>query len=303
MTEGNGKAALGAGLPGRLRRVLAPNPSPMTGPGTWTDIVGSGEVAIIDPGPNNATHLQALLAALEPGEQVTAILVTHAHLDHSALAPALSRATGAPILGFGTATDGRSPVMQRLVASGMTSGGEGLDLAFSPDRRLVDDEVIKGPDWALRVLHTPGHLGGHLCLAWDDTLFTGDHVMGWAPSLVSPPDGDMGAYMASLARLGKDAWRLFLPTHGEPVTDPSARLAALTAHRRLRESQVQTALRAGPARLPEITDQVYQGLATDLLPAARRNTLAHLIDLAERNLAMADRAPGSDALWSIPRDG
>jgi glyoxylase-like metal-dependent hydrolase (beta-lactamase superfamily II) len=288
----------GLALPGRLRRVLAPNPSPMTGPGTWTDIIGAGRVAVIDPGPALEPHLQAILAALDPGERVEAILVTHAHLDHSALAPALSQATGAPILAYGTAIDGRSAGMQRLVAAGMESGGEGLDRSFRPDCRLADGEGISGPDWALRAVHTPGHLGGHLCLAWEDVLFSGDHVMGWAPSLVSPPDGDMGAYMASLARLAGEHWRLMLPAHGDPIPDPAARLDELTRHRRGREAQVFEALAAGPARLAEVTAQVYAGLPPGLVPAANRNALAHLIDLSEQNRITAHPFPGPDALWS-----
>ena len=296
-----GKSAWGGtALPGRLRRVLARNPSPMTGPGTWTDIVGSGEVAVIDPGPALDSHLNAVLAALEPGERVAAILVTHAHLDHSGLAPALARATGAPVMAFGGAQDGRSPAMRRLVAAGLRSGGEGLDPAFAPDRRLADGEVVRGPDWALRALHTPGHLGGHLCFAWEEVLFSGDHAMGWAPSLVSPPDGDMGAYMTSLERLAQAEWRLMLPAHGDPVADPAARLAELAAHRRGREAQVAGALAAGPATLEEVTASVYRDIAPALLPAARRNALAHLIDLAERNLVRAIPFPGPDALWSRP---
>ena len=301
MTGAIGKSAWDkAPLPGRLRRVLAQNPSPMTGPGTWTEIVGSGEVAVIDPGPALEGHLHAVLAALDPGERVAAILVTHAHLDHSGLAPALARATGAPLLAFGAAEDGRSAAMERLVSAGLRSGGEGLDPAFAPDCRLAEGEVIHGPDWALRAVHTPGHLGGHLCFAWEDVLFSGDHVMGWAPSLVSPPDGDMGAYMASLDHLARTEWRVMLPSHGNPVGDPAARLAELAAHRRGREAQVAEALATGPATLDEVTARVYRDLAPALIPAARRNALAHLIDLAERKLALADPFPGPGALWSRP---
>ena len=293
MTDGNGKA-------GQLRRVLAPNPSPMTGPGTWTHVVGQGEVAVIDPGPAIAAHLDAILAALAPGERVAAILVTHAHLDHSALAPALAAATGAPVLAFGDATSGRSPVMQRLVAEGLTGGGEGIDTAFRPDRCLADGESVEGPDWRLTALHTPGHMGGHLCLEWEDVLFTGDHVMGWAPSLVSPPDGDMGAYMGSLERLAAWPWRRFLPAHGEAIADPAARLAELLAHRRGREAALLHALRQGAADLATLTARVYTDIAPALRPAAERNALAHLVDLAERNLAVAHPRPGPQALWSLP---
>ncbi len=301
MTVEFGKATqIASPLPGRLRRVLAQNPSPMTGPGTWTEIVGSGEVAVIDPGPALESHLHAVLAALDAGERVAAILVTHAHLDHSGLAPALARATGAPLLAFGAAQDGRSPAMERLVSTGLRSGGEGLDPAFAPDRRLTNGEVIRGPDWALQAIHTPGHLGGHLCFAWEDVLFSGDHVMGWAPSLVSPPDGDMGAYMTSLDLLAQTEWQLMLPAHGDVIEAPAARLAELAAHRRGREAQVAEALAAGPTTLDGVTARVYRDIAPALMPAARRNALAHLIDLAERKLALADPFPGPGALWSRP---
>ncbi|MEZ5797537.1 MAG: MBL fold metallo-hydrolase [Paracoccaceae bacterium] len=285
-------------LPGRLRRVLAPNPSPMTGPGTWTDIVGEGSVAVIDPGPAIDSHLRAILSALRPGERVTAILVTHTHNDHSGLARALAQATGAPIHAFGPAGTGISAVMQRLVDQGLRSGGEGIDTTFAPDMHLAEGDAINGPDWSLRALHTPGHTSNHLCFAWDDVLFCGDHVMGWAPSLVSPPDGDMGAYMASLQRLSGEGWRLMLPSHGDPVVDPAARLAELAAHRRGREAQLLTALAKGPADLDTLTRRVYRDIAPGLLPAASRNALAHLIDLAERNQASAHPFPGPDALWS-----
>jgi hydroxyacylglutathione hydrolase len=300
MRDANGKATASGGLPGRLRRVLAPNPSAMTGPGTWTDILGTGEVAVIDPGPDIDSHLAAVLAALEPGETVAAILVTHAHLDHSALAPGLAAATGAPILGFGAADSGRSPLMQRLVRAGLRGGGEGIDLGFCPDRRLAEGDTVAGPDWALQALHTPGHMGGHLAFAWEDVLFCGDLVMAWAPSLISPPDGDMGAYMASLRRLAGQPWRMLLPTHGAPIPDPSARLAELIAHRQDRERQVLAALAGGPVDLATLTARVYRDIAPTLLPAARRNALAHLIDLAERNLVVSDPAADPAALWSAP---
>lgn len=296
MQGANGK---GGGLPGRLRRVLAPNPSPMTGPGTWSDIVGKGAVAVIDPGPDIDSHLAAIMAALEPGETVAAILVTHAHLDHSALAPRLAALSGAPVLGYGTATQGRSAMMQRRVNQGLAGGGEGIDRAFAPDRRIAADEVISAGDWQLRALHTPGHMGGHLAFAWDDVVFCGDLVMGWAPSLVSPPDGDMAAYMASLRQLRDGRWRMLLPTHGAPVTDPAARLADLITHREGRETQILAALAEGPADLATLTGRVYRDLSPRLVPAARRNALAHLIDLAERTLVKTDAGVNPDAIWSM----
>ncbi len=259
----------------------------MTHTGTNTWIVGQGRVAVIDPGPALPAHLAAIMAALAPGETVSHILVTHAHADHSALAPALAAATGAPMLAFGTATSGRSARMTALAAAGLTGGGEGLDHDFAPDALLADGETVDGPGWALTALHTPGHLGGHLCLTLGDQLFSGDHVMGWAPSLVSPPDGDMGDYMASLQRLAAGRWRRFLPGHGDPVDDPAHRLTTLIAHREGREAQILQSLSKGPLTLAALVDAVYADTPPALHPAAMRNALAHLIDLAGRQRVTA----------------
>ncbi len=270
-----------------IRCLLAPNPSPLTGAGTNTWLVGAARLAVIDPGPDDPAHLSAILAALGPGQQIDRIIVTHAHRDHSALAQRLAALTGAPIHAFGPATAGRSAVMARLAPT-LPDHGEGLDHGFAPDVTLSDGESLSGPDWTLRAIHTPGHLGGHLCLALGDTLFSGDHVMGWSTSVVSPPDGDMAAYMASLQRLSETSWTRCLPGHGAPVGDPARRLADLIAHRRGREAQILAALADGPARIPALTSRIYSGTPAQLLPAAARNVLAHLIDLATRNLVKAD---------------
>ena len=275
-----------------LRMVLAPNPSPMTHWGTNTYLLGAGEVTVIDPGPADDRHLAALLAALEPGERITQILVTHAHLDHSPLARPLASATGAEILAFGGATSGRSPRMAALAGLG---GGEGLDHTFQPDRLLRDGDQILGADWALTTLHTPGHLGGHLCFAWGETLFCGDHVMGWAPSLVSPPDGDMTDYMASLDRIAQGGWRRGYAAHGAPLPDLPARIAEITAHRRSREAAILAALTDSPD-LTTLQHRVYAELAPALQPAARRNLLAHLVDLAHRKKIVPDTED-----WQITR--
>lgn len=278
-----------------IRALLAPNPSPLTGAGTNTWIVGATALAVIDPGPDDPAHLAAILGAIGPGQHISHILVTHAHRDHSALAPRLAAATGAPILAFGTATEGRSPLMTRLAPS-LPAQGEGLDTSFAPDLRLADGDAVAGPDWSLSALHTPGHLGGHLCLALGDTLFSGDHVMGWSTSIVSPPDGDMGAYMASLHRLAARDWRRFLPGHGDPVTTPSNRVQELIAHRHLRETQILQALGDGAAMIPALTARIYTDIPHHLLPAAERNVFAHLIDLATRNLVTFTPAlhPGAE---------
>ncbi|MGB8621685.1 MAG: MBL fold metallo-hydrolase, partial [Paracoccaceae bacterium] len=211
-----------------LRLVLAPNPSPMTYWGTNTYLLGTGYVAVIDPGPASDAHLEAILGALAPGERISHILVTHSHVDHSTLAPALSCATGAPVLAFGDSAAGRRADLAALTGLG---GGEGVDRAFSPDERLADGDIVRGQGWSVTALWTPGHMGNHMCFAWGEALFTGDHVMGWASSMVSPPDGDLTAFMTSLERLATRRDRIFYPAHGAPVRDPAARLAELIAHR------------------------------------------------------------------------
>lgn len=286
-----------AGLASGLRRVLAPNPSAFTGPGTNSYILGEGRVALIDPGPDDPAHQAALLAALAPGEVVEAVIVTHAHHDHSALALPLARHLGAPVLAFGDALAGRNPALSGFADLG---GGEGVDSHFRPDTLLADGDVYTGPDWSLRVVHTPGHLGNHICLQWGDTLFSGDMAMGWATSIVSPPDGDMGAYMASLGRLSALGPRVLWPGHGATVTAGAARLAELTTHRRERESQIRSALADGPATASALAARIYQDLPVSLLPAAERNVLAHLLDLHGRSLILAQPEPARSALWHLP---
>ncbi len=277
-----------------LRCLRAANPSPLTGTGTNTYLVGATDIAVIDPGPDLPDHLEAILAALGPGQRLSYILVTHAHRDHSALAPRLAALTGAPVLAFGPAHAGRSPQMTAL-APHLPTTGEGLDLAFHPTALLAEGDRIAGPDWDLTALHTPGHLGGHLCLALGQTLFSGDHVMGWATSIVAPPDGDMADYMASLRRLQASTWTRFLPGHGAPVEDPAARLAELIAHRLTREAAILAELGQAPDHITPLTRRIYHDIPQGLLPAAERNVLAHLIDLAARNEVSAEPAlhPGA----------
>ena len=280
-----------------LRLVRAPNPSPMTAEGTNSYIVGEGEVAVIDPGPDDPAHLAALLAALRPGERVSHILVTHAHRDHSPLARTLAEATGAPVLAHGRAEEGRSQTMAALAAAGHAGGGEGVDTGFAPDRRLSDGDVVEGAGWRLTALHTPGHMAGHLSFAWDDRLFSGDHVMGWASSLISPPDGDLAAFVASCRRLAARRWRVFHPGHGAPVSDPAARLAWLIAHRQARHAALAEALARGLETVPALTAAIYAGTPPALLPAAERNVFAHLVALVESGAATASPALGPAARY------
>ncbi|WP_101068028.1 MBL fold metallo-hydrolase [Roseovarius salinarum] len=282
-----------------LRRVLAPNPSPMTFRGTNTYLVGERGIAVIDPGPADDTHLRAIHDALGPGQRVTHVLVTHAHLDHSPLARPLAKETGAPVLAYGDARAGRSAAMEQLARAGTLGGGEGVDTAFFPDRELADGEVIDGDGWRLTALWTPGHFGNHLCFALDDAIFTGDLVMGWASSLVSPPDGDLSDFMASLARLADRGARVLYPGHGAPVSDPAARLSELIAHRRTREDQILRALEGHPATAETLARRIYTETPPALLPAATRNVLAHLVDLTGRGRVAPQGPLDADVTFAL----
>jgi glyoxylase-like metal-dependent hydrolase (beta-lactamase superfamily II) len=280
-----------------LRRVLAPNPSPMTHWGTNTYLLGETEVAVIDPGPDDEGHLAALVEALG-GARVSHILVTHAHRDHSPLARRLSAFTGAPVLGFGPATAGRTAVMEDLARQGLVGGGEGVDHVFVPDIALTDGAVIDGAEWRLVAHWTPGHFAGHLSFAWGDEIFTGDHVMGWASTMISPPDGDVTAFMTSCARLRALGAARFHPGHGAPMADPAQRIDWLMRHRREREAQILAALGRTPLDLKTLTRRIYHDAPAALLPAAERNVLAHLVDLDARHLVRAIPAIGTKARFT-----
>ena len=271
-----------------IRRLLAPNPSPMTFRGTNTYLVGTGRVAVIDPGPALPAHHDAILAALQPGEVISHIFVSHSHLDHSPLAAPLSRTTGAPVLAFGDSLAGRSPVMQRLAAAGLTGGGEGVDAGFAPNEALADGDTVDHGDWQLTALWTPGHFGNHLSFVLGDAVFTGDHLMGWASTMVSPPDGDLTAFMASTERLAARSARVFHPGHGAPVTDPAARAQWLLDHRRNREAEILERLDDQARDIAWLTRDIYRDTPRALLPAAGRNVFAHLIDLHGKNRVAAD---------------
>ena len=259
-----------------VRRILCENPGPFTFRGTNTYLIGRGAVAVLDPGPVDAAHLAAILRATE-GERITRVIISHTHRDHSPGAAALMTATGARSLGFGPH---------------LTPGAEGGDHDFRPDVTLPDGALVEGEAWRLTAIHTPGHCANHLCFAMEGTgvVFSADHVMSWSTSVVSPPDGDMAAYMVSLAKLTARDDRLYLPGHGPPLPDPAPFVASLAAHRREREARVLDALRAARcATAAELVMAVYgPDLDATLTPAAARSLLAHLIKLAAEGEAVRE---------------
>ena len=262
-----------------VRRLLADNPSPFTFSGTQTYLVGTGDVAVIDPGPDLDAHVESILAATM-GERIAAILCTHTHRDHSPASRALAEATGAPITGC-------APLA-------LEDDGPRADAAFDfdyrPDRILLDGERLEGEGWALEAVATPGHTSNHLCFALEgtDALFTGDHVMGWSTTVVSPPDGDMTLYMASLDKLLARPDRLYFPAHGPAVEKPQAHVRSLVLHRRMREKQILAHLKAGEGRIPAMVEAMYRDIDPRLHPAAGRSVLAHLVDLQRRGLVTGE---------------
>ncbi len=262
-----------------IRRIVAHNPGPFTFTGTGTYIVGHGQVAVIDPGPLLPDHVEALLNALS-GERISHILITHTHADHSPAARPLQDATGAPICGFGP--HGGGPQDEAVE--------EAADREMVPDERLRDGDVVSGADWTLQAVHTPGHTSNHLCFALgqEKALFTGDHVMGWSTSVISPPDGDMAAYMQSLERLLARDDVIYWPTHGPPIRNPHPFVQAYIDHRRAREAEILEAVRRGLTTITDMVDAIYQDIPDVLRPAAARSVLAHLIDMTARGIVRAE---------------
>jgi glyoxylase-like metal-dependent hydrolase (beta-lactamase superfamily II) len=262
-----------------VRRVLARNPSPFTYTGTGTYIVGEGEVAIIDPGPADTAHLEAVAAAVA-GERVAAHVITHTHMDHSPGAAPLKARLGGEIVGC-------APL---VLSDDGPRADAGFDPGYAPDRVLADGEALAGPGWTLRAVATPGHTSNHLCYALEEeaALFSGDHVMGWSTTVVAPPDGDMAAYMASLQLLLARADRRYYPTHGSPVEEPQRFVRGLIAHRRQREAQILGLLADGVGAIPAMVERMYVAVDRRLWPAAGRSVLAHLIDLEARGEARRD---------------
>ena len=289
-----------------IRRVVCRNPTPFTYKGTGTYIVGTGRVAVIDPGPPLASHVDDVLAALAPGETVTHVLITHTHSDHSSLTARLQELTGARSYGFGPhgAVRAHDPDDRVDFSAYFTAEEksrfdkewddlpaelkrEGPDLDFRPDERLGDGDVVRGDGWTMTAVHTPGHCSNHLCfhLQEENSLFSGDHVMGWATSVVSPPDGSMQDYLASLRKLLPRRAERFWPTHGPAITEPDRYVRAFIAHREEREQQIVAHLHGGARRIADIVPDLYAGYDKRLWYPAANSVHAHLLHLVDTGRA------------------
>ena len=270
-----------------IRRILAPNPSPMTFLGTNTYLLGKKEVAVIDPGPVSSSHLNTILKSLKPQDKITMILVTHSHSDHSPLATELSKKTGAKIYGFGNSLSGRSPQMIKLAQKSTIGGGEGVDTNFKPNVFMKDGYELDHGSEKIKAVWTPGHFGNHMAFSYKNYLFCGDHVMGWASSMVSPPDGDLAAFKQSCLKLLKRPEKIYLPGHGEKINDGPSRIRWLLSHRDKREKQILAALKEQPDSAEGVAKRVYIDVDPQLIPAATRNVLAHMLDLKDRKIVTA----------------
>ena len=270
-----------------VQRVLADNPSPYTFTGTQTYIVGAQEVAVIDPGPMEASHIEALLKALD-GRRVVAIACTHTHRDHSPAAQILKEKLGAPIIGC-------APLV--LDDSGPRADAA-FDRTYKADAVLADGDTITGVGWTLETVATPGHTSNHLCYHLQDSgaLFTGDHIMAWSTSVISPPDGDMAAYMDSLQKLlDRPQDTIYYPAHGPAVERPHRLVRGMMGHRKQREGQILRMLESGPQTIPDFVAAMYKGLDVRLHGAAGQSVLAHLMDLKVRMIVDESK----DGQWSM----
>lgn len=267
----------------RISRVVCKNYGPFTYTGTGTYIIGTTSVAVIDPGPLDDAHLQNLLAALE-GKTVSHILITHTHLDHSPLALELAERTGAKTYGFGPHGSGR---MAGLDGEQVEAGA---DMKFTPDITLKDGDIIKGDGWTVEAIYTPGHTSNHMCFALSEEscIFVGDHVMGWSTTVVSPPDGDMRAYIDSLRKVMEREEKLYYPTHGEPIKKARRFVSATIGHRLQREGQILRAIADGRHSIEDIVALCYKDVDVRLHPAAARSVLAHLIMMEEDGKVTTD---------------
>jgi len=277
-----------------VRRLVAPNPGPMTFTGTCTYVIGHGKVAVIDPGPALPGHIDSLLRGLD-GERVTQIFVTHTHRDHSPGAILLKKITGAPVIGCAPHWNARAPSPAEEA-----SLQRGNDLDYRPDHVMADGEIVQGQDFSLEAVATPGHTMNHLAFAMpeENTLFSGDHVMAWATSVIVPPSGSMGAYLDSLEKLRGRGETIYWPGHGGPVDDPQRFLRGLLQHRRQGVAAILARLRVGDESAEAVTAVMYDGLDPRLMRAASLSVLAHLEDLAERGEVIMEGPPGPAARFS-----
>ena len=256
----------------KVRRIVAPNPSPYTLHGTGTYIIGEKEVAIIDPGPGIVSHIEAIINSTKT-EKITHIFVTHTHADHSPAAKPLSKITGAIIMGYGP--------------HGTKGGEEGADLNFVPDYYLKDKEIISSSNWSLECIHTPGHTSNHICYAvkGTNTVLTGDHIMGWSTTLVSPPDGNMKDYFLSLEKMLSREDQFYIPAHGDIIKNPKRFVKALIGHRKMRERQIIKYLNSTvPSYISDLVTNMYPNLDARLINAAGKSVLAHLLYLEEKKV-------------------
>lgn len=275
-----------------IRRIVARNPGPFTFHGTGTYIIGHGRVAVVDPGPDLAEHIDALMSALAD-EEITHLLVTHTHRDHSPACRAVQAARGVRTYGYGPHGAGR---LERGVQV-----EEGADMAFTPDVALGHGDVVEGDGWTVEAVHTPGHTSNHLCFALKEekVLFTGDHVMGWSTSIVSPPDGDMAEYMASLALLLERDDAVYWPTHGPQIDDPGRHVRAFVTHRKMREAQIVESLRKGIDTIPAMVQTMYRNIDPRLHRAAERSVFAHVIHMTETGRLATDGPLAVDAVYRL----
>lgn len=273
-----------------IRRVICKNPGGFTFHGTGTYIVGQGEVAVIDPGPLDDDHISALERAVE-GETVTHILITHTHRDHSPAAAPFKKSTGAPTYGYGPhGGDRGGPKVE-----------EGGDYEFVPDQEIKNGDVIKGNGWTFEAIHTPGHTSNHICFALreENAIFSGDHVMGWSTSVISPPDGNMADYMNSLSKMLTRDEEIYWPTHGPAITDPKTHVEAFIAHRNGREDAIMECIREGRNTIPAMVEVMYADVDPRLHRAAGRSVFAHLLHMAETGRVTTDGTPSPDGTYAV----
>ena len=275
-----------------VRRIVANNPSAFTFFGTGTYVVGSGEVAVIDPGPLDEKHISGLIAGLK-GEKISQILITHTHQDHSPGAEPLKKITGAETFAFGPHGFGK-----QLMGVDIQEGG---DMQFQPDHLIEDGQVLKGKDWSITCVYTPGHASNHMAFALNEgeILFSGDHVMGWSTSIVSPPDGDMASYMESLDKLKARSDKVYWPTHGPSIEEPLHYVDALIEHRLEREEQIVSCIEGGIHKISEMVPEMYSGTPKHMHPAAERSVLASMANLLKKGRVFCEEGEGIRGVYKM----